>query len=99
MHVSLGGEKGILTVRTAALGLVYTGPCLIYWITVDPSAAAWAIELSDGTAAGTTKWSTSDALAAGQTIPFPKPMEMATGIYAEVVTNLTATIGYAVLPS
>lgn len=99
MHVSLGGEKGILTVRVTAAGLVYTGPCLIYWITLDPSGATIVLDLSDGVAAGTTKWSVSDALQDGLHINFGKPMEMATGIYAETVTDLTAaTIGYAVLP-
>ena len=86
-HVSMGGEEGILTARVTGAGLVYTGACYIYWITLDPSAAT-----------GTTKWSITDALQKGMHINFSKPMKMETGIYAETVTNLTAaTIGYATL--
>ena len=95
-HASLGGEEGILTARATEAGLVYTGSCLIYWITIDPSAATWAIEISDGVASGTTKWSSGGALDVSFHYNFGKPMKMETGIYAEAVTNITAaTIGYA----
>jgi len=95
-HVSLGGEEGILTARVTAAGLVYTGACLIYWITAQASNAAWVIDLSDGVATGTTKWSLGSALSLSQHCNFSKPMKMETGIYAETVTNITSiTVGYA----
>ena len=97
-HVSLGGEEGILTARITAAGLVYTGPCLIYWISCQSSAAAWVIDISDGVATGTTKWSLGSALQVSQHVNFGKPMKMETGIYAETVTNMTAvTVGYAIV--
>ena len=95
VHVSIGGEFGLKSARCSAAGLVHTGHCLIYDITVDPSAAAWAIAISDGVATGTTKWSCKSALQVGFQYPFSKPMEMLTGIYAETVTNMTFTVLYA----
>ena len=101
MHVSLGGEIGILTARVTATGLVYTGPCLIYWIMVCPTGRNHSLELSDGIAAGTTKWSAISAATdtpAAFPVNFNKPMEMATGIYCETFTALDeCTIGYAIL--
>ena len=95
-HVSLGGEEGILTAKVTTAALIYTGACYIYWITIDPSAGSWVLTLSDGVATGTDKWSLSSSVDAGFHINFSKPMKMETGIYADVVTNVThATIGYA----
>jgi hypothetical protein len=95
-HVSLGGEEGILTVRVTATGLVYTGPCYIYWITFQPSGTSWVLDISDGVETGTTKWGFGSALNVGFHANFSKPMKMDTGIYCETATNITAvTIGYA----
>lgn len=95
MHVSLGGEIGILTARATAAGLVYTGPCLIYWVTLIQDDAGDTVEISDGIVAGTTKW-----IGEAKHCNFGKPMEMATGIYVESLDHSsTCTIGYAVLPS
>ena len=97
MHVSLDGMEGILTARATATGLILTGACHIYWITVCPNNTNCEIELSDGIATGTTKWGMASAIGQAAQFNFSKPIAMETGIYCEVFTSMhAATIGYAI---
>ena len=93
-----GGNLGLLTAKITGEGLAYTGRCLIHWISIEPSTTYWNLELVDGVASGTVKWSMSDPVQKAFHASFSEPREMLTGIFVEELTSCHAVIGYIPVP-
>jgi len=89
-------SAGLSTTRRTTVGAVKASAGVLYWISIYPSAASWAVGLDDsldGSAA--TKWDMGGADANGLHIVFDPPIPFTTGIYVETMTNITSiTAGY-----
>lgn len=83
------------TIRLDAAGAIKDSPGKLYWLTINPSAINFVVELTDDTAAlGTVVWDAFGSVRLVQHVIFDPPMDFDTGIYAETLTNITSIIAY-----
>jgi len=91
-------EVGLTRTRVTATGQIGTaGAHDLYWLTiVNNSAANGYIAITDAQAAGASVvWDIAVLAGDSKHVVFDPPLEFATGIYLETVTNVTAVIaGY-----
>lgn len=80
----------------AAAGQVAAGARRLYWLTMNPSAALSAVELSDDlTGLTATVWDHFDTTRDGHMMNLYPPMYFANGIYLKTFTNMTSiTFGF-----
>jgi len=79
------------TTRITATGAAITGACIVWWMTIAPSAATTVLDISDGTASGTTIWTHSCVSGNGAHIDFGEDgFAFTSGVYVETLTDITA---------
>lgn len=89
-------EVGLSTIRRTGTGQVKGSAGKLYWMTMNPSAAASIIELSDDTdGAGAIVWEMVHGVNSAHHMNLDPPMEFANGIYLKTLTNFVSVIfGY-----
>jgi len=86
-------EVGATLVRLTGAGAVVAGAKKLMWLTVRPSAANWALELTDAVAGGgAVKWDIGGAAVESHHFVFDPPIEFSTGVYLETFTNSTSVM-------
>lgn len=89
-------EVGLLTMRRIGTGQVKASAGKLFWIVMNPAAAASIWELSDDVDGSTAiVLDHYDAAREGHMFTFDPPMEFSSGIYLKAFTNMTSmTFGY-----